>query len=176
MVHPDELIVHQYLTWSHEPFHPTIQRPAVPAKSSRHHTHGMSYLSVHFIISLQQSWEVVSWLLEGGVTVNPHLQQSTCTLPAPTCGWGYPSGDLPVPRFFAAATQLEGGEVIFVGGKIKEHSPTKTVFIASIEQWGTGIAFFSNNCTQFKTSTALGEVEHNFLTELLTVTCTEASL
>ena len=44
------------------------------------------------------------------------------------------SGDLPVPRFFAAATQLEGGEVIFVGGKIKEHSPTKTVFIASIEQ------------------------------------------
>ena len=44
------------------------------------------------------------------------------------------SGDLPVPRFFAAATQLEGGEVIFVGGKIKRGSPTKTVFIVSIEQ------------------------------------------
>ena len=39
------------------------------------------------------------------------------------------SGDLPVPRYSAAATQLEGGEVIFVGGEIKLHSPTKTVFI-----------------------------------------------
>ena len=40
------------------------------------------------------------------------------------------SGDLPVPRFSAAATQLEGGEVIFVGGDIKLNSPpTKTVFI-----------------------------------------------
>ena len=44
------------------------------------------------------------------------------------------SGDLPVPRFFAAATQLDGGEVIFVGGEIKIASPTKTVFIVSIEQ------------------------------------------
>ena len=44
------------------------------------------------------------------------------------------SGDLPVPRFFAAATQLEGGEGIFVGGYIKQTSPTKTVFIVSIEQ------------------------------------------
>ena len=44
------------------------------------------------------------------------------------------SGDLPVPRYYAAATQLEGGEVIFVGGKIKYGSPTKTVFIVSIEQ------------------------------------------
>ena len=45
------------------------------------------------------------------------------------------SGDLPVPRFYAAATQLEGGEVIFVGGYIKLNSPpTKTVFIVSIEQ------------------------------------------
>ena len=45
------------------------------------------------------------------------------------------SGDLPVPRYFAAATQLEGGEVIFVGGDIKLNSPpTKTVFIVSIEQ------------------------------------------
>ena len=45
------------------------------------------------------------------------------------------SGDLPVPRDFAAATQLEGGEVIFVGGDIKLNSPpTKTVFIVSIEQ------------------------------------------
>ena len=44
------------------------------------------------------------------------------------------SGDLPVPRYYAAATQLEGGEVIFVGGYIKERSPTKTVFIVSIEQ------------------------------------------
>ena len=45
------------------------------------------------------------------------------------------SGDLPVPRFLAAATQLEGGEVIFVGGDIKLTSPpTKTVFIVSIEQ------------------------------------------
>ena len=45
------------------------------------------------------------------------------------------SGDLPVPRFLAAATQLEGGEVIFVGGDIKRNSPpTKTVFIVSTEQ------------------------------------------
>ena len=45
------------------------------------------------------------------------------------------SGDLPVPRFAAAATQLEGGEVIFVGGAIKPSSPpTKTVFIVSTEQ------------------------------------------
>ena len=44
------------------------------------------------------------------------------------------SGDLPVPRYYAAATQLEGGEVIFVGGSIKLNSPTKTVFIVSIEQ------------------------------------------
>ena len=45
------------------------------------------------------------------------------------------SGDLPVPRYFAAATQLEGGEVIFVGGEIKPNSPsTKTVFIVSTEQ------------------------------------------
>ena len=39
------------------------------------------------------------------------------------------SGDLPVPRSFAAATQLEGGEVIFAGGNTKLNSPTKTVFI-----------------------------------------------
>ena len=44
------------------------------------------------------------------------------------------SGDLPVPRLAAAATQLEGGEVIFVGGDIKLGSPTKTVFIVSTEQ------------------------------------------
>ena len=43
------------------------------------------------------------------------------------------SGDLPVPKSFAAATQLEGGEVIFVGGKIKRGCPTKTVFIVSTE-------------------------------------------
>ena len=44
------------------------------------------------------------------------------------------SGDLPVPRFNGAATQLEGREVIFVGGDIKLNSPIKTVFIVSIEQ------------------------------------------
>ena len=44
------------------------------------------------------------------------------------------SGDLPVPRSFAAATQLEGGEVIFVGGQMKLFSHTKTVFIVSTEQ------------------------------------------
>ena len=39
------------------------------------------------------------------------------------------SGDLPVPRWGAAATQLEGGEVIFVGERIKQGSPpTKTVY------------------------------------------------
>ena len=43
-------------------------------------------------------------------------------------------GDLPVPRHFAAATQLEGGEVIFVGGDNKLKSPTKTIFVASIER------------------------------------------
>ena len=42
------------------------------------------------------------------------------------------SGDLPVPRYYAAATQLEGGEVIFVGGKIKHGSPTKTVYIGTV--------------------------------------------
>ena len=44
------------------------------------------------------------------------------------------SGDLPVPRFIAAATQLEGGEVIFVGGRIERESDAKTVFIVSAEQ------------------------------------------
>ena len=44
------------------------------------------------------------------------------------------SGDLPVPRFTAAAAQLEGGEVIFVGGDIKLNCPTKAVFIVSTEQ------------------------------------------
>ena len=44
------------------------------------------------------------------------------------------SGDLPVPRDLAAAIQLEGREVIFVGGDIKLGSPTKTVFTVSIEQ------------------------------------------
>ena len=42
------------------------------------------------------------------------------------------SGDLPVPRFLAPATQLEGGEVIFVGGNIKLGTPTKTVRIGSV--------------------------------------------
>ena len=41
-------------------------------------------------------------------------------------------GDLPVPRYYAAATQLEGGEVIFVGGKIKQGSSTKTVYIGTV--------------------------------------------
>ena len=47
------------------------------------------------------------------------------------------SGDLPTPRDSAAATQLEGGEIIFVGGKDNLDCPTKTVFIASrvIEQY-----------------------------------------
>ena len=44
------------------------------------------------------------------------------------------SGDLPVPRQGAAATQLERGEVIFVGGNVKLNSPIKTVFIVSTEQ------------------------------------------
>jgi len=44
-------------------------------------------------------------------------------------------GDLPVPRSYAAATQLEEGEAIFVGGDIKLNCPpTKTVFIVSVEQ------------------------------------------
>ena len=42
------------------------------------------------------------------------------------------SGDLPVPRYSAAATQLEGGEVIFVGGNIKHSSPNKTVHIGTV--------------------------------------------
>ena len=42
------------------------------------------------------------------------------------------SGDLPVPRYLAAATQLEAGEVIFVGGNIKLGSPTKTVYIGTV--------------------------------------------
>ena len=45
------------------------------------------------------------------------------------------SGDLPVPRQFAAATQLKEGELVYVGGDIKSDSPpTKTVFTVSIEQ------------------------------------------
>ena len=45
------------------------------------------------------------------------------------------SGDLPVPRYAAAATQFEGN-VIFVGGKNKQETTktTKTVFILSVEQ------------------------------------------
>ena len=42
------------------------------------------------------------------------------------------SGDLPVPRIYAATTQLEGGEVIFVGGKIKHSSHTQTVYIGTV--------------------------------------------
>ena len=42
------------------------------------------------------------------------------------------NGDLPVPQYLAAATQLEGGEVILVGGKIKQGSPTKTVYIGTM--------------------------------------------
>ena len=42
------------------------------------------------------------------------------------------SGDLPVPRFFTAATQLEEGDVIFVGGEIKLGSTTKPVYIATV--------------------------------------------
>ena len=44
------------------------------------------------------------------------------------------SGDLPVTRYGATATQLEGGEVIFVGGIIERQSHAKTVFIVSTEQ------------------------------------------
>ena len=42
------------------------------------------------------------------------------------------SGDLPVPRYCAAATQLEGGEVIFVGGRTEKDSLTKTVYIGTM--------------------------------------------
>ena len=41
------------------------------------------------------------------------------------------SGDLPVPRRKGAATQLEGREVIFVGGE-QDSLPTKTVFIVTV--------------------------------------------
>ena len=51
-----------------------------------------------------------------------------------TNSWVKISGDLPVRRYFAAATQLEGGDVIFVGGQMKLSSHTKTVFIVSTEQ------------------------------------------
>ena len=45
------------------------------------------------------------------------------------------SGDLPALRQGAAATQLERGEVIFVGGNVELNGPsTKTVFVVSIEQ------------------------------------------
>ena len=92
VMYPHKQYVHQYPTWSRKPSHLTIQRPAVPNKPPPRHPHGKFYLSVHFITPLQQSWEVASWLLEGWMTVTPHLQQSTCTLPAPTHGWGYPVG------------------------------------------------------------------------------------
>ena len=42
------------------------------------------------------------------------------------------SGDLPVPRYSAAATQLEGGEVVFVGGEINTKGVTKTVYIGTV--------------------------------------------
>ena len=44
------------------------------------------------------------------------------------------SGDLPVPRRFAAATQLKTGEVILVGGEEGTRNSTTTVFVASIEE------------------------------------------
>ena len=43
-----------------------------------------------------------------------------------------PNGDLPVPRDSAAATQLEGGEVIFVGGDSEESNNTKTVYVRTV--------------------------------------------
>ena len=42
------------------------------------------------------------------------------------------SGDLPVPRIYAATTQLEGGDIVFVGGKIKRGSLTETVYIGTV--------------------------------------------
>ena len=60
------------------------------------------------------------------------------------------SGDLPVPRVNGAATQLEGGEVIFVGGDMKLTSPpTKTVFIVSIELCRNCVALPSNNSVHY---------------------------
>ena len=42
------------------------------------------------------------------------------------------SGDLPVPRDSAAATQLEGGKVIFVGGDSDESNNSKTVYVGTV--------------------------------------------
>jgi len=45
------------------------------------------------------------------------------------------SGDLAEPRYYAAATQLKTGEVIFVGGTNEsKYNPATSVYIASIEQ------------------------------------------
>ena len=72
----------------------------------------------------------------GGMDDSESRSSSAVHMYSPsTNSWvGISSGDLLVPRDSAAATQLEGGEVIFAGGDIKLNSPTKTVFIVSTEQ------------------------------------------
>ena len=44
------------------------------------------------------------------------------------------SKSLPVERAAAAATKLEWGEIIFVGGEDRPRKPTNSVFISSLEQ------------------------------------------
>ena len=70
----------------------------------------------------------------GGMDDNNSSSSAVCMYSPSTNSWVKISGgELPVPRDSAAATQLEGGEVIFVGGEINLTSPpTKTVFIVSI--------------------------------------------
>ena len=90
---PDRLIAHLSPPWLKQLYHFIIKKHLAPSpKPPPRHPHGKPYLIVHFVVPLQQNWEVVSWLLGGMMTKIPHLQQSMCTHPAPTHGWGYPMG------------------------------------------------------------------------------------
>ena len=147
VLHPDKLIVHQYPTWSHKPSHLTIQRSPVAPKPPPHHPHGKSYLSIHFITSLQQSWEVASWLLEGWITIIPHLQLSACTLPAPTHGWRYLVGNYQYHETQLLQHSWKGEKSSLLGEKLTWPVPLPKLFSLS-PLWGH---WFS---THFKT---LGE-------------------
>ena len=82
------------------------------------------------------SAELGGCLLAIGGTDDSDVPSSAVHVYSPsTSSWvRISSGDLPVPRWGAAATQLDTGEVIFVGGEVSERKPTTTIFVASIEQ------------------------------------------
>ena len=131
MLHPDQLIVHQ-ISRALPPDHPeTSSTPQAPPPSPP-----TWQVLPECPLSYFTAAELGGCLLAIGGKDDSFSPSSAVHMYSPsTNSWvRISSGDLPVPRQGAAATQLEGGEVIFVGGNTKLNSPIKTVFIVSIEQ------------------------------------------